>query len=192
MNLIRLFLLIVLGLITSSCQQFQEECREDLVMIHNIMNDHIRHMKDEYQIKAIMSGGGFMDDINKVGFGFSCTEKGSIELARKLIVYGTEKLLKEINDSEEIRPYLHNFPFTAENIRYGVTFFDENFKIQQKVVAHALLMIGTISYSIDGPPEKPGYQDVLEETYEEALEIVRRDYPGLLKQLDKNNGESFQ
>ena len=185
MNFIKLFLLILVGLIVGSCQQPQQEHRKDLVLIHQIMNDHIQHMKDKYQMTPVMRGGGFMDDINEVGLGFFYVDKGSIESARKLIVYGAEKLLKSINDSEEIRPYLHNYPFTAENLNYSITFVDENLKIRQEEIARTLLIIGNVSYSVDGTPEKPGYQKVFGETYEEALEIVKRDHPELLEHLEE-------
>ena len=80
--------------------------------------------------------------------------------------------LLEINSSEKVRPFLHNYPFTAENIQIVIYFRNpDRSKVASGQINVASAREGKISYYIDYP-EKHTLKAICEETYEEALKMV--------------------
>ena len=51
-----------------------------------------------------------MDEIKMLGIYFNCYRKLNQNESRELIVNASKIFLKEINSSEEIRPYLKKYP----------------------------------------------------------------------------------
>ena len=102
----------------------------------------------------------------------------NIQQARELVAYCAEIFLREINNSEKIRPYLHHYPFTVNDIEVRITGSSKNNSINKNsLIAYTSLIKRKIDYCIRDERLK----SVHEETYEEALEILNRE-----KKLQKN------
>jgi hypothetical protein len=96
----------------------------------------------------------------------------NIEQARELVIYCAKIFLKEINNSKEIRPYLHHYPFTVNDIEVRVAGSSENKLVNKdSLIAYTSLIEGKIDYCIRDECLK----SVHEETYKEALEILNKE-----------------
>src|ERR1700722_6640758 len=85
-------------------------------------NKELRKQKHLY---LMGSGGAMMDDIQKVNAHYVSFERLNIEEARKLYIEVTEGYLCRYNQNEQIRPYLHNYPFTIDNLEVMIGFENE-------------------------------------------------------------------
>jgi hypothetical protein len=120
------------------------------------------------------SGGQMMDEIKMLMLGFDYRKIANIETARELLVYCVEEYLAEINTSEEIRPYLCNYPFTNKNIQIDICFFNPDgtyVPIDDIIIATA--DEGKIAYRIS-KPDRLGLQTIYQESYEEAVQKVKK------------------
>jgi hypothetical protein len=99
----------------------------------------------------------------------------NVKQARELVVYCAEVFLREINNSEEIRPYLYNYPFTAKNIEVAVFCHDKDDNSPPApFIACASAYQGTINYKIN-VNEGYAFKTIHSEPYEEALKILKKD-----------------
>lgn len=77
-------------------------------------------LKNEKNLYPFGTAGRMMNQIKMLGLSLHYYEPIDIEQARELLVYSTTLFLKMINDNEQIRPYLQNYPFTSENIQIRI------------------------------------------------------------------------
>ncbi len=117
-----------------------------------------------------------MDDIQKINASYISFDRMTIEEARRLYVEVIEGYLCRYNQNEEIRPFLHDFPFTIGNLHVMIGFENEQRKhMDQGFVAlmyvskkHRLLY-----RAYDHEQEK--FIDLYEEPYETARDIVLKE-----------------
>ncbi|MCH9625438.1 MAG: hypothetical protein S4CHLAM123_06120 [Chlamydiales bacterium] len=118
-------------------------------------------------------GGAMMDDIQEISLRFLSFRALNIDEARVLYVEMMEEFLCRINHHEEIRPYLHNFPFDINNVALTIGWINSDRKITRD--GHmALMFIGnnhTIYYEAYNSTE--GFYTLHKESYEEARRIVQ-------------------
>jgi len=89
------------------------------------------------------------------------------------LVDSVEEYLSAINSNEKIRPYLHNYPFTAKNVEIVIYFHNPNgSNVASGKISIAAAKRGKVICYIDYP-EKYTIKTIHEETYEEALKLVR-------------------
>ena len=117
-----------------------------------------------------------MGDIQKINASYISLDRMTIEEARRLYIEVVEGYLCRYNQNEEIRPYLHNFPFTIENIHVMIGFENEQrHHMDQGFVA--LMFIGNnqrlLYRAYDH--EKKKFIDLYEEPYETARNIVMKE-----------------
>ena len=175
----KLSLLSLVTCILSSCGPEQAD---HVKAAYRIMHEHIDDMKNDYGARPYGIGGGFLENVNKLRIHFVVVGSFTVEEARRFLYQTSQQFLKKINDDEEIRPYLSDYPFTANNLSYS--FFVRN-EDSQKVIFESFedydghvsdfgIYEGKISYSIS-TQDKLGYQDVHRETFAEAEEILRNE-----------------
>jgi len=117
-------------------------------------------------------GGGFIKNVNKIDLSFNTIQTLNIAQARTLIIKCSEELLKRINADNDIKPYLSHYPFTEQGLALGISFDDENQdSVASKFVAMVFAVNGSVYYSTYNHHKKK-FQDIHEETYQEALKIV--------------------
>jgi hypothetical protein len=170
---------LLLGLTLLGCATGEDP--NYIRMSDQIINLYIKDMKEQYGLKCFGSGGGFLNKVNEIIISFETQGPKNKKELRELVIKINEDLLKRYNENEEIRPYLKNYPFTAKNLRIGILLTDEkgnaiHNKGSNKEGLRAVYQSwGNISYQVKND-EKPNPQDVFEETYEEALSIVKNNY----------------
>lgn len=120
--------------------------------------------------------GAFQNDIEGISLDFHLQKNVNIEEARKLLVGSVEELLHRINNDVGIRPFLHNYPFTNNNLWFSIGFKDKNNKfVLPPNIAMASLILGKISYGLEDLKEPLLFDEIHEETYEEALKIYQSE-----------------
>ena len=89
----------------------------------------------------------------------------TILIGRKLIIELVDDFLKEINENEKLRPYLADYPFTANNVKMCV--FGKKVKGNNDLLFSVSSRNANIAYRKDNP--NGGLLiTILEETYDEA------------------------
>ena len=113
-----------------------------------------------------------MKDVSKVSLEFRTIKTCDIATSRKIIVDCIETWNDMINSDEEIRPYLHQYPFPADKVEIGISFYEKNGNRPSESVAYAFTLKGKIYYCRHNP-EIPDLEDIWEEDYAEALKLVK-------------------
>ena len=117
----------------------------------------------------IGTGGKMMDDIQMMYMGFEYFHPINIDRGRELLLSSIEEYLTVINSDEKVRPYLHEFPFTANNIEIGIWILNsDGSKVASDKIRYIHANHGILSYYMDGE-EEYSRKTVHEETYNEAL-----------------------
>lgn len=135
-----------------------------------------KELKAQKRLYLVGSGGAMMDDIQKVNAHYTSFERLTVEQARRLYVEVAEGYLCRYNQNEQIRPYLHNYPFTIDNVDVMIGFENEQRQhMDQGFVAlmyvsknHRLLYRGY-------DHERRSFTDLYEEPYETARDIVLKE-----------------
>ncbi|CCB87958.1 hypothetical protein SNE_A00800 [Simkania negevensis Z] len=128
-----------------------------------------KKLEKEKNLRLVGIGGRMMDDIQMMAMGFDYFHEVNLQEARGLVVYAIKEYLADINKSEKVRPYLHNYPFTAKNIEIRIWVYnpDRSEPSPDKICCISATN-GMISYYVQGPEEYSRLV-ICEESYEEAL-----------------------
>lgn len=141
-------------------------------LANKLMNSFTKQMNKE-NLFLLASGGSMMDDIQEISLDYGSYRILNIEEARMFFISKVEALLKEINESQKARPYLHNFPFTSRNVHLTISFYYPNGDwVDSPHIALVSLLNNKnkVAYVIyDKNLQR--YETIYEETYEEALQI---------------------
>ncbi|CDR34241.1 hypothetical protein [Criblamydia sequanensis] len=142
----------------------------------NIRKDFEAKILHTYGLKCIGSGGSLMYNVKKLSMEFQ--HKGILNKneLRKLLIELTDLFLEEINNNEEIRPYLENYPFTPKNIDITIYIRDsQNQRVFYPNLCVASSLYGKLLFHTndEANPIAPFYTTE-EETYEEALEKLKQ------------------
>ena len=143
------------------------------IIIDRIINQTDLQLKKEKNLHAIGSGGSMMGDIQLAEIYFQYFHLVNLEEARVLLVYAIQTFLKNINENKEVRPYLHNYPFTTKNIEINIWILQPNGHYpDQGNIELLALENGILKYKLVAPSEFAPWPILKEETYEEALKIL--------------------
>lgn len=111
-----------------------------------------------------------MDDIQMMSMSFFSYQELDLNTARELLIYATNEYLTAINSNVAVRPYLHNYPFTAKNIEVIIFFYKKNgVNVFPGKISIAAANEGKVEYYTNCPDSQV-IKSIYEETYEEALQ----------------------
>jgi hypothetical protein len=97
---------------------------------------------------------------------FQYFQEVDVQEARELVVYAIKEYLTDINNNEKVRPYLHEYPFTAKNVEIRIWIYNpDRSELPRDKVCYTSSINGILEYYLSSDP----YQTFYEETYEEAL-----------------------
>ncbi len=96
--------------------------RKDGIYVHEVIDECARELEEEFHVKATRTGAGMPFDVEKIIIQFEVDKKGTVEEARKLLLKFTDRLVEVTNRYEKLRPYLREYPFTAERAHIGLSF----------------------------------------------------------------------
>lgn len=143
---------------------------------HKVMDSFTKKMKKE-GLYLQGSGGAMMRDIQYITLGYEIVQKMTVEEARMLFISKAEALLDQINSDENIRPYLHDYPFTSKNIFFKITFCKPNGEFVDPPYPTYVVLFNhkdQIVYNIyDHQTER--LETLYEESYQDALKIYHEN-----------------
>ncbi len=176
-----------------------EEKVDYTIYANQVISSFLFEMKQEFGFDCMGSGGSMPYNVRSFTILLSSEKKTTIEEARRFGIVGVQKLLKIINNHEKIRPYLNQYPFTAQDVNVTISFHDRRgrrrlkdgsistvsylsgkvvYRTAEKRIIHSQGVIcgETGKYLI--PPEDKEKEElvtILRETYEEAEAIVEKE-----------------
>ena len=121
------FLMMAL-LVFVTCSCFHSR-REHFCMADQLVTKNSKRIQSE-GFEPLFSGGSYRNTIRLVSMGYTSKvhRLSSIEAARAFILNEVENFIQPFNEEKRIRMYLHNYPFTADNLELTFCFFDEKNK----------------------------------------------------------------
>ncbi len=137
-----------------------------------------KEIEKEKKFILVGSGGRMMNCISELSLSFWSyyPMRLSIPEARKLIIEMTDKFKNEVNENEQIRPYLCKHPIDQKNIEISVCFWEAPHKrVPEDFVAGVRQSQGVIYYSFFD--HKTGFfsDRFVREPYEEALRLAHQE-----------------
>jgi hypothetical protein len=157
------------------CSCFGHQSPRYIKLAHEITGKTAKKLKEQKGLSLAGTGGQMMDDIQMMMMGFNFYKVVDIETARQLLVDSVQEYLSAINSNEEIRPHLHNYPFTAQNVEIAIYFYNlDGSNVPPGKLSIAEANQGKVVYYIDDP-EKHTIKPLHEETYEETLKLVNNE-----------------
>lgn len=145
-------------------------------LIDKIMHKFSKELQKEYGLRLVGYGGGMMDDIKIVGGTYQSRTRMDVNEARRMYVHIIEGCLERINADEAVRPYLHNYPFTTDNLHFLLSFVDnKNKKMTDGSVALVLYCKRNHTICFEGyDRETEDFYSLHREPYEDAVAIVKQ------------------
>lgn len=126
----------------------------------------------EKNLHLIGSGGQMMEEVKILRMKFDYPEEVDLSAARSLITSAIECYLNEINQNQEIRKYLKNYPFTARNIQIGIYIHKPDGSDVHKDKLYYISAINGILYYYINDPKNQSRIIFHQETYAEALKTT--------------------
>jgi hypothetical protein len=128
-------------------------------------------IKKEKNLQPCGSGGGGVEKIRMLYLAFDYYKQIDVEEARELLIDAGNLFLKLINEDEQIRPYLQNYPFLPKNIEMAIFFKnpDGSEVDSGKLSILVLSKNEKLRYEINDP-ETNHLITIHSETYQEASE----------------------
>lgn len=133
-----------------------------------------RYAKKAYQDKGLIlegCGGSMMKDIKDLVLSFASPDHLTLIQTRQLVVQILDEFLHQINNDEDIRPRLHTYPFTPNNISLKIGFRNEkNERPPREYIAYVSISNGLIHYSHWDREKR--FCDHYKESISDAMKIV--------------------
>ncbi len=131
--------------------------------------------QQEDKLRLSSFGGRAQRNIGAFFLGFHALRKSpvSVDEARILIIKYAEKLLARINSDGAMRPFLDHYPMGVNDIKLSIGFYDKKqHQYNDGSVAYVLIFNKNVIYCRKNP-KNGDFEDLQQETYEEALNIVK-------------------
>ncbi|HEY5236526.1 MAG TPA: hypothetical protein VIJ14_10135, partial [Rhabdochlamydiaceae bacterium] len=171
MKITLIITLCSMGLLLASCS---EKCPAGDAG-YSVIRSYAKESKKNELWHCTSIGGGFdYDRIRTLATSFEIDDpEVNIDEARVFFVNALEGFLTTINNDPNARPYLAHYPFTCNDVRFGVSFpYNTPLFTSNVNVAYVSIIYGKIYYrSYDKEADK--LTDLCNEDYSEALKIVQ-------------------
>ncbi|NNM43194.1 MAG: hypothetical protein HKM07_02500 [Chlamydiae bacterium] len=139
-----------------------------------ITTETAKKLQKEKGLILAGTGGRMMNDIQMMMIGLTFSHEVTVEEARELLIYSTEKYLLEINNNEKIRLYLHEYPLTAKNIEIEIFFRNpDGSSVGPGKIRVATAYEGILTYSVKYAENK-SLKSIHTETFEQALKLDQK------------------
>lgn len=136
------FILFIFGLWSTNLIAGYDFQQESDKIVSKFLKE-IRPLK----IRPSGIGGGSIDEINTVSVFLTCYQNLNLDEAKNLHARLLLRLINDYNSNVQIRPYLHNFPFTHDNFHFMISFEDASFKrVSSEYIALILIAKNRIFY----------------------------------------------
>lgn len=123
-------------------------------------------------LDLVGTGGAMMNDVQGIFASYVSSDRLNIKGARQLYVEVAEGYLCHYNQNAQIRPYLHNYPFTIGNLKIMIGFEDEQHRHMDQGFVAVMSNLDNRIYYCSYDHEKREFVKLYEEPYETARDIV--------------------
>jgi len=128
-----------------------------------------KKLKAQKNLYLVGTGGQMMDDIQMMAMSFDYYQEVDLKIGRELIVHIINEYLLAINSNKEIRPYLHEYPFTAKNVEIRIFIYNpDRSELPLEKIDCITSLNGMLKYYTRSNPR----QAIYEETYKQALRAI--------------------
>lgn len=132
-----------------------------------IVLEYTKVLQQEYTLSLVGLGGSMPDDIEKIDIQYDLFGQYDLESARKLYMKIAHGILDRINADNQIRPYLHEYPATLNQLRLSLTFHNESGRYPENKIAFISYVNSRICYRMHNDTNDQ-FEIVWRETFEEA------------------------
>ena len=179
MNFLNVGFIFCLSIFLSSCQNeiSHKNSVEDEVSNKAIISIG-KKLENKYNLSLGAIGGGAKDGIWLLTAGFTRHGKYlKLNESRLLIVEITQDYLKDINDNQELKPYLKVYPFTTSNLYVFVINLEKNGEeVKDPYIGSMSAREGIINYKTNDPCDEYKYKFKFKETFEEAVAKLQQEF----------------
>ncbi|MCE5316756.1 MAG: hypothetical protein LLG04_05255 [Parachlamydia sp.] len=159
---------------------FAHKTTEFEAAMDHIFETYSDEMSQEKQLIRWSLGGLLSGNVEKIGVILTYFQPTHLKQGRELLAFATERLIKAINESEKLKPYLLEKPFSEKRVRMEIRFRNYNyFNFHDDSLDGAVLDNGQVTYSHEENAHHEDYPDLKEvkpflwESYQEAIEKSR-------------------
>ena len=151
------------------CLSFGYQSPRYVKLAHEITGKTGKKLKEQKGLFLVGTGGQMMDDIQIMAMSFDYYQEVDLKTGRELIVHVINEYLSAINNNKEVRPYLHEYPFTAKNVEIRIFVYNpDRSELPPEKIDCIECINGGLEYYTRSNPR----QAIYEETYEEASRAI--------------------
>lgn len=165
------FILVFFNLIFASCS-----ARSYTDYAYEMIDSYSKELKTQQGFALSGKGGSLTKDINILFLHFDSSKELNIDQSRQLYVRSVEGLVNKVNTDANIRPYLHNYPFTWRNVDLKISFYKNGQMISDGNIAYISTVNEIVRYVVYDAV-KDELITKYKEPYEEAVRIVNATQP---------------
>lgn len=147
---------------------------EYVVIAQEIRANMAKKLSKRHKMRVIGMTGGLADCVNILGLSFQIQGPLAKEQLREILIDCVEEFLAIINSNERLRPNLKNYPFSPKEIEITLFVIGRNEEdIFDPFIGVAYTTGGKLVYNTVDKDDTFSYKSEAEESYEEALNIVK-------------------
>jgi len=172
-----IFCFILTGVTLScSCQSYHPSKGEQLV--NSTLAKTAKIIKGQYPLHPCGSGASMPGGpIRKLALCFDTKYPLTKEQLRELLIKTGNELVIQVNENQEIQPFLKEPPFTIKNVQIIIYNHDkEGKRLYDPQIATAQIYQGTFTFRTVDPEDTFKYKSESTETYEEALKLYKNEF----------------
>ena len=164
-----IYIFLLLATLTS-CGMFKRDYPE---IAHAITLRTAKELYLEKGMQLTVTGGGMIDQVNHLTMGLAYLFPLEEKEARVLLIETLDQYLANINRNEEVRPFLNNYPFKAQDISLSIHFYCPNHaRVLPGELNYATINDGSLIYYTKDKQDRVSLK-LLQETLEEARQKVQ-------------------
>src|SRR5690349_17251203 len=164
LSLILLILSLAFG-----CNSMTYKLSDDEKIANQITQETAKKLKEKKNLILIGTGGQMMHEIEMLAMSFNYYHEVNLEQARELLICAINEYLSDINNNQDVRPYLHEYPFTSKNVEIRIFIYGpDRRKLSPDKIGYILSIDGVLEYYTRADDDHP----VCKETYAEALSEI--------------------
>ena len=147
-------------------------------MVGLVQQKTCKRLAQKYHLSAVGSGSAmFGGPIRDIFLSFDSMGYANRADARRLIIASIQQMIEAAHEISTIDSYLYCPPFNEKNVEISIFFKDERGeRVYHPHIGIVTYVLGIIYYDTYDPNSKHSrYQESTKETYEEALEAIKKE-----------------
>jgi hypothetical protein len=174
------FILLLVGIAVISLERgskMDQGLSDEDKMLYHFINRQGKILGNKYQMRQSGNGLGGKDKVWLMSISFDRYGSPMNEKeARILLIQCVEDFLEAVNNDEQLKPFLKDYPFTAKNLDLTIINFDKDQVIDYfpniAVVSNSR---GKVGFFTEEPSNIYGYYTKKYETYDEAVAVLKEE-----------------